>query len=88
MYATAFAFQLGSGSLAVGLRDGSVHPRYAEAWRRVLSLTPEEISERLADPGETMCALRQSSPFAGALAPRERWQILRRARYAENRDPL
>ena len=65
--------------------DGSVHPRYAEAWRRVLSLSPGEISERLTDPGETMCALRQCSPFAGALAPRERWQILRRAREAQNR---
>ena len=65
--------------------DGSVHPRYAEAWRRVLSLSPEEISNRLADPGETMCALRQCSPFAGALAPRERWRILRRAREAQDR---
>jgi hypothetical protein len=64
--------------------DGPVHPRYAEAWRRVLSLSPEEISERLVDPGETMCALRQCSPFAGALAPPERWQILRRAREARN----
>ncbi len=65
--------------------DGSVHRRYADAWLRVLSLSPEEISERLADPGETMCALRQCSPFAGALAPRERWRILRRAREARSR---
>jgi len=67
------------------LLDGSVHPRYAEAWRRVLSCEREEISERLTDPGETMCALRQCSPFAGALVPRERWQILRRAREAQGR---
>ena len=66
-------------------RDGSVHPHYAEAWQRVLSLSPEEISERLADPGEAMCALRQCSPFAGVLDPRERWQILRQAREAQNR---
>ena len=66
-------------------RDGSVHPRYAEAWQRVLSLSPEEVSQRLADPGETMCALRQCSPFAGALEPRERWRILRQAREAQNR---
>lgn len=65
--------------------DGSVHPRYVEAWRRVLSLGPEEVAERLVDPGETMCALRQSSPFAGALDPRERWEILRQAREAESR---
>ncbi len=65
--------------------DWSVHPRYAEAWLRLLSLRPEEIAERLVDPGETMCALRQCSPFAGALAPRERWQILRRVREAQSR---
>ena len=65
--------------------DGSVHPRYAEAWRRVLSLSPEEISDRLTDPGETMRALRQCSPFAGALDPRERWRILRQAREARDR---
>ncbi len=67
------------------LRERSVHPRYAEMWQRELSLSPEEISRRLVDPGETMRALRQCSPFAGALAPRERWQILRRAREAEHR---
>ena len=67
------------------LLDGSVHPRYAEAWRRLLSLGPEEISARMTDPGETMCALRQCSPFAGALAPRERWRILRQAREARGR---
>ena len=64
------------------LLDGSVHPRYAEAWRRVLSSEPEEVLRRLVDPGETMCALRQCSPFAGALAPRERWRILRQVREA------
>lgn len=62
---------------------GSVHRRYAEAWLRLLSLEPEEISQRLVDPGETMKALRQCSPFAGALAPRERWQILRQEQEAE-----
>ena len=60
--------------------DGSVHPNYAEAWSRVLAQTLEEISDRLADGGETMRALRQSSPFAGALTPRERWRILRASR--------
>lgn len=60
--------------------DGSVHPRYADAWRRLLALGPEEVCDRLTDPGEEMCALRQCSPFAGALEPRERWSILREAR--------
>jgi hypothetical protein len=67
------------------IADGSVHPRYAEAWRRLLSTSPEEISQRLVDPGDTMCALRQCSPFAGALDPRERWRILRQFREAQGR---
>jgi len=65
--------------------DGSVHPRYADAWDHLLSLSPEEIFERLVDPGERMCALRQCSPFAGALTAQERWRILREAREAESR---
>lgn len=62
------------------IADASVHPRYAEAWRRVLARSLEEIAERLTDPSETMRALRQCSPFAGALTPRERWDVLRRFR--------
>ncbi len=58
------------------LLDGSVHPRYAEAWRRLLSAEPVAVLSRLVDPGETMRALRQCSPFAGALSPRERLRIL------------
>lgn len=64
-------------------RDGSVHPRYAEAWRRLLSLGPEAVAQQLTDHSEEMRALRQCSPFAGALEPRERWRILREARDAE-----
>ncbi len=62
--------------------DGSVHPRYAEAWRQLLSSDREKVLSRLVDPGETMRALRQCSPFAGALAPQERWRILRQVREA------
>ena len=63
--------------------DGSVHRRYAEAWSHLLSFKPERVAQRLVDPNEEMCALRQCSPFAGALDPRERWRILR----DEARDP-
>lgn len=66
------------------LLDGSVHPRYAEAWRRLLSSEPEQVFDRLVDPGESMSALRQCSPFAGVLGPRERWRILRQAREADS----
>jgi hypothetical protein len=66
------------------LVDRTVHPRYAEAWQRLLSSELEEVLRRLVDPGETMCALRQCSPFAGSLAPKERWRILREAREARS----
>ena len=64
------------------LADASVHPHYAKAWQGILALSPEEISKRLSDPDETMRALRQCSPFAGALTPQERWSVLRRFREA------
>ncbi len=57
--------------------DGSVHQHYTDAWTQVLALAPEDIAQQLVDPGERMTSLRQCSPFAGALNPRERWQILR-----------
>lgn len=60
--------------------DGSVHPHYAEAWQRLLAQSLDTIVEQIVDPGETMRAMRQCTPFAGALDPRERWAILRRAR--------
>ncbi len=60
--------------------DGSIHSHYAEAWLELLSRQPEAVAERLIDVGEEMCALRQCSPFAGVLTPKERWRILRQAR--------
>lgn len=63
--------------------DGSVHPHYALAWRDVLTLGADQLAAYLIDPGERMRSLRQCSPFAGALTPQERWQILRQAKDAE-----
>jgi hypothetical protein len=56
---------------------GAVHPRWVEGWRAVLAGDAAAIAAALVDPGEGMTALRQVSPFAGALPPRERWQIWR-----------
>ncbi len=67
------------------LVDGTTHPRYADAWQRLLGKETEEVLGRLVDPGEQMRALRQCSPFAGALDPRERWQILRQFREVHGR---
>jgi len=62
------------------LCDGTVAKPYAEAWRAVLGRPLAELTSFLLDPGEEACRMRQTSPFAGVLAPRERWDILRRMR--------
>jgi hypothetical protein len=60
-------------------RDGSVAPFYVSAWREVLELAPDRLAAAVLAETEQAHALRQVSPFAGALPARERWQILKRA---------
>jgi len=52
------------------------HRRYwAEAWLEVLERPLEACISFLTDPGERATELRQSTPFAGLLPPKERWAI-------------
>jgi len=67
------------------LRDGSVARPYAEAWRDVLGGPPEAVARFLTDTGEKARQMRQTSPFAGALDPKTRWSIWRRAREGTHR---
>jgi len=53
------------------------HP-YAAAWDDLLRLPLGQLGQALTDKGERMCALRQASPFAGALDAATRWSILKR----------
>jgi hypothetical protein len=62
------------------LADGSVARPYAEAWDALLARPLDQIETALIDPGEPARALRQCTPFAGALDPRERWRIRREVR--------
>jgi hypothetical protein len=62
------------------LGSGAVAVVYARAWREILARPPEEVARFLEDSGERARQLRQTSPFAGALDPRTRWAIWRRAR--------
>ena len=59
------------------LESGAVHATYAEAWDSILRQPMERIALALVDESESARALRQTSPFAGALRPRERWRIHR-----------
>jgi hypothetical protein len=55
--------------------SGALHPDYAARWRALLALPVEALCVRLTEPGEGMDALRQVSPFAGVVGPRERWAL-------------
>ena len=63
--------------VASWLRDGSVARVSAEQWKQALDGPREALLALLAAPDERAAALRQVSPFAGFLEPRERWRILR-----------
>ncbi len=63
--------------VAVWLRDGTVHREWAEAWRQILDTGAQACALALVERSERMDDLRQVSPFAGVLDPRERWRILR-----------
>ncbi len=64
------------------LVSAEVHSRYAMAWDRVLSRPLAEIQAFLVEDGENARALRQVTPFAGAIDPRTRWRIWREVREA------
>jgi hypothetical protein len=55
-------------------------PAEAQAWAAVLSRDTAEIARVLIEDTEVGRALRQSTPFAGALSPRERWRVWRELR--------
>ena len=59
------------------LQEHTVAERWAREWLRVLELPLEEIVTVLTDPGERSRDLRQTSPFAGVLDPRTRWEAWR-----------
>jgi hypothetical protein len=69
------------------LATGSVARVYASEWARLLAATPDVLRALLEDPSEHARALRQVTPFAGALPPRERWRIWREVAEANGRAP-
>jgi hypothetical protein len=60
-----------------GWRSGElVAPFYCDAWASLLGMPVDEVCAALVRDDEAMAALRQVTPFAGALAARERWAAL------------
>jgi hypothetical protein len=52
-------------------------PHHAREWAGILAQPISDIALLLEDDGERARELRQSTPFAGALDPRERWRLWR-----------
>jgi len=48
---------------------------YWDAWREILNRPIEEVLALIVEESERMTAMRQASPFAGILTPRERWSV-------------
>ncbi|HEY5242849.1 MAG TPA: hypothetical protein VIJ22_15325 [Polyangiaceae bacterium] len=55
-------------------------PLYAAEWQRLLEGPVEELRAALEADTEASRALRQATPFAGAIDARERWRIWARVR--------
>lgn len=64
-------------NLGVMRRANPAAEAWLGAWERLLSGPLDDLLALLADPGPQSRDLRQCSPFAGVLTPRERWVILR-----------
>ncbi len=62
------------------LETGEVASYWAQEWDRALSKPLAEIQAFLVDCSEHATAMRQMTPFAGAIDPRTRWRIWRDAR--------
>lgn len=67
------------------LEAGEPAPFYARKWAEILARDLSQVAAFLTERSELAIELRQSSPFAGALSPQERWKIFReiRERFAE-----
>lgn len=62
------------------LVSGDGAPFYARKWAEILASDVSSIAAFLSERSERADELRQSSPFAGALRPAERWKIWRETR--------
>lgn len=62
------------------LAPADAAPFYAQKWAEILIGDTLSVAAFLTERSEMAIELRQSSPFAGVLAPQERWRIWRETR--------
>ena len=60
--------------------EGKLAAFYRDEWMAVLQLPIDRIVAVLCEDSERARAMRQATPFAGIIGPRERWQIWRTVR--------
>ncbi|MDP9122049.1 MAG: hypothetical protein M3O15_11915 [Acidobacteriota bacterium] len=60
--------------------SGAPAPAWATRWAALLAGEIPAVAAFLVERSELANELRQSSPFAGSLRPRERWEIWRATR--------
>lgn len=63
-----------------GWKNSQVAERYVAQWAELLERDHAEVIRAIVEDSPAMIALRQVSPFAGALDPRARWKIWREVR--------
>jgi hypothetical protein len=64
-----------------GWLASSANPQFhARKWAEILAGDVSSIAAFLVERSELAYELRQSTPFAGALKPQERWKIWRETR--------
>ena len=68
------------GWLSAAAGSGAPAPAWATRWAALLAGEVPAIAAFLVERSELADELRQSSPFAGSLQARERWQIWRATR--------
>ena len=68
--------------------SSSTHvPFYARKWAEILAGDVSSIAAFLTERSELAVELRQSTPFAGAITPQERWKIWRETRDQFSQQP-
>jgi hypothetical protein len=90
-YHRAVADRIGRDQLVLDRARDRVHtwiaegraPYYANLWDQLLSGPRERLLEVLEADTEESRALRQATPFAGVIEPRERWRIWEEVRVRE-----
>ena len=55
-------------------QNGNSQP-YFDEWKRILGRPPNEVLDLVVEDSERMRAMRQCTPFAGMLTPKELWKI-------------